>query len=188
MFKKNKLPVHLFLIFEQLNLLYLTSTVNKPNYAFIFWPTHALPALTKVLSSEVTLASSTLMEASAIDTSKFFTTLNTFSFFNKEIKSLFFYLFHFYFLSYRLIFCFSGSSSLYSVEGSYPNASWLEREFSEMYGLFFYNKTDSRNLLLDYTFTDHPLSKTYPCTGFSEIFYNPFEERIEYLYNNGVEL
>lgn len=188
MFKKHKLPVHLFLIFEKLNLLYWTATSNKPNYAFTFWPTSAIAPLAKIISSEVVLSNATLIEASAIDTANFCMNFNGLDAFAKKVKLIFFYLFHFYFISYRLFFCFSSIGSAVSFESSYPNANWLERETSEMYGLFIYNKSDNRNLLLDYTFTEHPLLKSYPCAGFNEVFYNPLEECTAYYANGSVEL
>jgi NADH:ubiquinone oxidoreductase subunit C len=57
-----------------------------------------------------------------------------------------------------------------------------------MYGCFLYQKSDNRNLLLDYTFDEHPLLKNYPCVGFKEVFYNPLEECVAYYQNNSVEL
>lgn len=188
MFKKHKLPVHLFLIFEKLNLVYWTTKANKPNYAFIFWPNSAILPLARVLSSELILADSTLIEASAIDTSKFFTSISNLEFFTNKFTSFLYYIFHFYFISYRLIFCFSNKGVSTSFESSYPNANWLEREFSEMYGCTLYSKSDNRNLLLDYTFDEHPLLKNYPCVGFKEVFYNPLEECVSYYSNTNVEL
>jgi len=53
----------------------------------------------------------------------------------------------------------------------FKNANWLEREVSEMNGILFRYKQDARNLLLPYGECLHPLKKSFPVTGFTELFY-----------------
>ncbi len=57
-----------------------------------------------------------------------------------------------------------------------------------MYGLYFFNKKDSRKLLLDYSKKENPLLKEFPCEGTSEIFYNFFDFQINFFNNQIVEL
>lgn len=45
----------------------------------------------------------------------------------------------------------SNQNRLFSISKIFSNASWLERENSEMFDLIFINLVDSRKLLLDYT-------------------------------------
>ena len=59
-----------------------------------------------------------------------------------------------------------------SAEPVFFNFWWLERETFEMSGVFFFNKLDSRNLLLEYFNPTTPLVKSSPVFGFSEIFFS----------------
>ena len=74
------------------------------------------------------------------------------------------------------------------MEASFPNANWVEREFSELYGISMAAKKDQRNLLLDYTSLVNPMQKGFPCVGEEEIFYSPLEEGLIYYPNTSVEL
>ena len=59
-----------------------------------------------------------------------------------------------------------------SVEFFFNNAGWFERELSEMSGVSFTKKGDTRALLLPYGNTSTPLKKAYHSVGFFEIFYS----------------
>lgn len=63
-------------------------------------------------------------------------------------------------------------SHVSSAEPLFFNFWWLEREVSEMSGIFFFNKLDTRNLLMEYFNSLNPLLKSFPVTGFDEIFFN----------------
>lgn len=188
MFKTHKFPVQLFLVFENISPAHWTSSASKPNNIFTLWPNESLHVLCKVLQRELALANSFLVEASAVDTSRYTESNESCEYFTKEARYFLFYTFYFYFLSMRITFVAPVISSTFSIEGSYPNANWVERELMEMYGLFFYNKLDARNLLLDYTLMDNPMLKSYPCVGFNEVFYSPLEECVVYYPNTSVEL
>jgi NADH:ubiquinone oxidoreductase subunit C len=188
MYKKYKFPVHLFLIFENLSLLYWTSTAVKPNHALSFWPAKTANTLAKVLRSELVLSNSFLVESSSIDTSRYSSSVLDFDAFLKENKHLLFHIFYFYSICYKITFCFPVNNSIPSIETSYLNANWVERELIEMYGISMYGKLDSRNLLLDYTMIENPLLKSYPCAGITEVFYNPLEDCVSYYPNTSVEL
>lgn len=84
--------------------------------------------------------------------------------------------------------CFSHAQALPSLEGGFLNANWVEREFSELYGVKVAGKQDQRNLLLDYTSLISPMQKGFPCVGEEEIFYSPLEEGLVYYPNTSVEL
>jgi NADH:ubiquinone oxidoreductase subunit C len=188
MYKKYKFPIQLFLIFENLSLYYWTSTVVKPNHSITFWPAKTSLLLAKVLKSELILTNSFLVENSSIDTSLYSSNTLNFDALLKTYKNLVFYIFYFYSISYKLTICFPVNTQILSIEAIYPNASWVERETIEMYGLNMYNKLDSRNLLLDYTTLDNPLLKSYPCPGITEVFYNPLEDCVMYYPTTSVEL
>jgi NADH:ubiquinone oxidoreductase subunit C len=63
-------------------------------------------------------------------------------------------------------------SSLNSITELFLNANWLEREISELHGIFFSGKKDLRNLMLQYGDTSAPFQKSFPCIGIREIFYD----------------
>jgi len=84
------------------------------------------------------------------------------------------YIFYFHLLNLQL-FCSvltSQTNLVQSISPLYLNANWAEREFSEMFGVVFKNKNDSRKLLLDYSFVGFPLLKTFSLTGYFELFFN----------------
>lgn len=60
----------------------------------------------------------------------------------------------------------------------WPAANWFERELWEMFGVVFTFHPDLRRLLTDYGFRGHPLLKSYPLTGYSQLFYSEKNKRI----------
>jgi NADH-quinone oxidoreductase subunit C len=84
------------------------------------------------------------------------------------------YVYYMYFLNIKFIYGFSAyyNQPINSVSYFFQNAQWPERELSEMYGAFFFNKLDNRRLLLDYSFIGYPMIKIYPTIGFVEIIYS----------------
>lgn len=77
---------------------------------------------------------------------------------------------HKYYKLYTLLH--NNKLCLYSVENIYYNFWWLEREVSEMSGVSFIYKFDTRNLLLEYFSIFKPLKKQFPSYGLTEIYYN----------------
>ncbi len=77
---------------------------------------------------------------------------------------------------------------LFSSSVLYKNSVWLEREFLEMYGALVTSLYDTRNLLLEYSFTENPLVKTYPTEGFVDIYYDFFRDQLCYVNHDYVEL
>ena len=57
-----------------------------------------------------------------------------------------------------------------------------------MSGINYSFKKDVRKLLLDYSKNENPLLKDFPVEGFSEIFYDFFEDQTIFLDSNVVEL
>jgi len=77
---------------------------------------------------------------------------------------------------------------LFSSTVVYKNAIWLERELSEMYGGILNSIYDTRNLLLEYSFAENPLVKTYPTEGFIDITMNFFRDQLCYVNHDYIEL
>jgi NADH:ubiquinone oxidoreductase subunit C len=57
-----------------------------------------------------------------------------------------------------------------------------------MFKLSFFNKIDTRRLLLDYSKQENPLLKDYPCEGFNDVFYSFFDDQVICNNSTAVEL
>lgn len=75
-----------------------------------------------------------------------------------------------------------------SMAQTFSNANWLERELVEFFNIYITNRSDTRNLLLDYNFTANPLLKNYPTEGHQEIFFNHLTYNLEYVNAEFIEL
>lgn len=71
---------------------------------------------------------------------------------------------------------------IHSLTFFYKNADWLEREIYDMFGIYFLYHKDLRRLLTDYSFEGFPLRKNFPLTGFKEVFYDSFLNKLRYKY------
>jgi NADH:ubiquinone oxidoreductase subunit C len=88
-------------------------------------------------------------------------------------------IFHERFFLFTVGSCLSSSkNNLASIAELYPNASWLEREVSELHGIIFSGKKDLRNLMLQYGDTSVPFQKSYPSIGLKEVFYDSINDVI----------
>lgn len=70
---------------------------------------------------------------------------------------------------------------LVSITNIFQNANWLEREAWDMFGVFFFQHPDLRRLLTDYGFNGYPLRKDFPLTGYLELWYSSFTNKLLYL-------
>jgi NADH:ubiquinone oxidoreductase subunit C len=57
-----------------------------------------------------------------------------------------------------------------------------------MYCINYLNKNDNRSLLLDYSKNEYPMLKDFPSEGYNEIYFNIFENKINYIANEFIEL
>lgn len=85
-------------------------------------------------------------------------------------------------LQQKFIFLSHNTSSILSktFNNLFQNITWPEREISEMFGISFLQKKDNRRLLLDFSFIGYPLLKSYPVTGYVELFYSVIEQWLVY--------
>lgn len=60
----------------------------------------------------------------------------------------------------------------------YPSGSWLLREVFDMFGILFPCLPDRRRILTDYGFRGYPLLKSFPVSGYEEIFYEVKNEAL----------
>ena len=78
----------------------------------------------------------------------------------------------------RLPHNFLNPIKLHSVTDLFFAANWLEREVAELNGIFFTNKKDLRNLMLQYGDSNAPFQKSFPTIGLKEMYYNPLKDTI----------
>lgn len=190
--KKYKFPLNLFIIFEHSLPLIYTSELLTPNHFVCIIPIQQAKAFNLVLKKELFYTYGTLIESSAIDTTKY---SNFFQSFLNKFNSnniLLFYSYYFYLLKLRLTtihpYMLNSKIQMQSLETIFKNASWLERETSEMFSILFTNKYDSRTLLLDYSKKEHPMLKNFQSEGNYELYYDFFDQNLHYTKIRSVEL
>jgi NADH:ubiquinone oxidoreductase subunit C len=192
MYKKHTFPMFLYFILEKIPATVWTSETLTPNHYVLMISNKWIYTLNLILKNESFTNSSTLMDISAIDTLNYSEIIPDISGFFKKNRLVVYYTYYIYTLKLKLTIItpsnFNVDSNLNSIDKIYSNATWLERETSEMYGLNFLNKQDVRKLLLDYGRIESPMLKDYPSEGFNDTFYNLFEENVVYSNNNLVEL
>lgn len=191
MLNNSNFPMQIFLSLENLRPILWTSNTNKPNHFFIIVNNNWFFILNNVLKLDILTQNTTLIEASAIDTLKYKKISNNLEILAKN-RVFSFYSYYNYTLKLRLtILLYKNNLQIennYSIDSLFKNANWLEREFGEMYGIFFNLKSDTRKLLLDYTMSENPMLKDFSCESSTDIFYNIFEEKVCYIQNNIIEL
>lgn len=187
-YKKYKFPINIFLCFEKLNPVYYTSKVLTNNHYVCFIPKKWYYGLNLFIKKELFYNSSFLVEMSAIDTMKYNKIIPDIETFNLKDRFLIYNIYYFYYIKIKITFIQSTNNTIDSIDSVYKNASWLEREVSEMFGINFINKKDNRSLLLDYSKNEFPMLKDFPTEGYYEIFYDFFENRIDYFKNEFIEL
>lgn len=195
MYKKYQFPLFLFIILEKSSLTFWTSKILSPNHFICLMDKSWIYLTNQILKNEVFLAKSALVENSSIDTISFSNDNFLINFFSKHNRNLIYYSYYMYFMKIRLTFFFFCnnygnilSGGITSIDRIYKNANWLERETSEMYGIYYYWKSDTRKLLLDYTKSENPLLKDFPSEGFQDVFYNFFENQVTVNQNEVIEL
>ena len=192
MYKKYIFPINIFIVFEKLNTNIWTSKLVKPNNFFFIAENNWFYLINIFFKQELFFCNSTLIESSAIDSLKFNQINENLELFFKKNRIIIFYSYYFYTLKLKLniilLYNFLKKTKINSIDKLYKNSNWLERETSEMFGVNYINKKDIRKLLLDYTKIENPLLKDFPVEGYSEAFYDFFEDQVIFLNNDSVEL
>ena len=186
----NQLVLNIAIVFENTDSRVWTSSTLSPNHYLVFFPTTWFFGLNCFLKKELTTNQSLLVEHSAIDNLDYQPDNIALSDLFLKNKLSLYYIYYMYHLKLKLTFFLTSDSNnnIYSVDSIYSNASWLERESSEMYGVYFTGKKDTRKLLLDYSKIDCPMLKDFSTEGVIDCFYNFFEEQVCTVNSAVVEL
>lgn len=191
MYKKYSAPLQPFLILEHAKVAIFSSNVSTPNHYTLFTNSNYIFMLQIILKYDLITAHSILLDSSCIDTNKYTPSLPIINLFLKKKRLLLFYIYRTYIAELRitiLTFLKLTDCGLNSIDLVYKNASWLEREFSEMFSVKVKKKKDIRKLLLDYGQPTNPLLKDYDPTTAGSTYYNVFEEQVVTNINQSIEL
>lgn len=190
MFRAQDTPLNIQIVFENVFSSFWTSGTLKPNHFVVFLPVRWFSAVSLYLKKDMSFSQSFLVEHSVIDSKHYWFDDNLLQGHKFKKKFFLFYTFYFLFLKLKLTFFLipEEQNYSYSIDSIYNNANWLERESSEMYGVYFYFKKDTRKLLLDYSKKDSPMCKDFPTEGVNDFFYNFFESQVSFTETEVVEL
>lgn len=188
MLKKYRFPMNIFVVFEKTNPIVYTSNKLTKNHYVCFIDKNWYVGINLFLKNELFYSFSTLTEMSAIDTLKYSKIFPESEYLNKNNRFLVYNIYYTYYAKTRLTFVCSTDYKMNSIDSIYKNANWLEREVSEMFGISYINKKDSRPLLLDYSRNEFPMLKDFPTEGYYEIYFNFFENKVAYVQNEFIEL
>lgn len=191
MYKQYTFPLQVFIILEKLSCkLWVNKALEYNNYYIFFSSKWFLPFI-QVIKKELFLSNNILVDHSVTDMLQLDQQDNQkWFFYFSRLQT--YYNFYFFFIKTRITLFLNNTKNqkqpLASIDRYYNNAAWLERESSEMYGLFFYFKHDTRKLLLDYSKIENPMLKDFPSEGLSDVFYNFFYNQVITGKNEVVEL
>lgn len=191
MLQKFKLPTQFFVVFEKIQSTIWTSFTLTPNSYVIFLNNNWLYISSLYFKRDIFFHDSFCVENSSIPVSLDASLLENDLLLISKLNLYNYYLIYFYNIKVKLfLFLYNTNNNVEftSIDTVFPNTSWLERETSEMYGIFFRNKKDTRKLLLDYSRTEFPLLKDFSSEGYVDCFYNIFENDVTYINNDIVEL
>ena len=179
----------MFIILEKMPATFFTSDAVTSNHYILYVPKQWKFSLLSTLKYETSTSLTFLVESTVIDTYGYgvFTRGDTYDLgFSRTLRvDNYFSLFNR--TRYSIIES-AGKQPFCSSSALFKNAVWLEREFLEMYGPSLDTIYDTRNLLLEYSFMDNPMLKTYPTEGFVDIYYDFFRDQLCYVNHDYVEL
>lgn len=188
LYKKYQFPLNIFIVFEKLNPVIYTSNSLTSNHYVCYISNKWYYGINIFLKKEVLINSNFLTDMSAIDTLNFEKNILNLEIFNNSNRFIMYNTYYLYFCKIRLSLFQNVNTNIVSIDSIYPNSSWLERETFEMYNIQFLNKKDNRSLLLDYSRNEFPMLKDFPTEGYYEIYFDFFENKVNYIKNEFIEL
>lgn len=173
---------------SKLPFFFTQNQLKNPKNTTLFVASHHLYYLTLHIKFATTWYSTQLIELFSYDTPRSLSRVGASdttasSHFKKTSDTIVAYNFHNLFSGDRMFIFTTNITpmvpsktalgfSIKSISELFANANWLEREVAEMTGIVFEGKRDVRNLMLTYGDSSSPLRKSFPSTGFKEVFYD----------------
>ncbi len=162
LFLKLLAPASRFAIFKKKG-----ASSNVFFFSFVLWPAEFLDLLALLFYSNPIFSNTKYFDTSAFLKQG-----------RKRFTLVLYYVFKVpLFSSWLIVFVETGSTTatkdaprVLSLETLFRGAAWAERELSELFGFFFFFKSNNRKLVTDYFFKVYPLLKWVPSIGFSEIY------------------
>ena len=187
-----KFPMFLFLPLQNCLMSIYFSKFFYKNHFLVYINPKWIHTLQNIVSRDLFFSKNYLIESFLVDTSEFSINLNfpqtkqT----NKKYLVTEYITIHSIFSKVKLTILTNHLENKFiqSNEHFFKNLNWLERENSEMFGVLYNFKSDSRRLLLDYSKDESPMLKNFPCSGLQECYYDIFENQISYLDIVNIEL
>lgn len=174
-----RFPLGLFLVFNELKPLVWTNPNGKTFDYYVALDEQTIYYLIIYLKKHVMTNLSYLVDISFFSPSKSVFGMETD---RKDASAI--GVWTFYFCSTRVRFNIITSlgyrTPVKSIDSVYRNANWMERECSEMYGQSFYNKRDSRKLLLNYFDGNNPLKKEFNSSSSYEVYFDFTDRQVQY--------
>jgi len=134
----------------------------------LVWPVEFLDIIVLILKSNPFFLNSKLYDSSVFIQSK-----------EAAFKKVTFYIFKIpLFSTWLIIFLnlnsalsnFQNKVKILSIETAFKSMSWMERESTELFGIFYSFKKNNRKLITDYFLKIYPMLKWVPSIGFSEMY------------------
>jgi NADH:ubiquinone oxidoreductase subunit C len=163
--KKHLVPLQLFIILEHIKLKLFFSKNNFSPILYIISLSSNIIKFSQILKFELLLCNSYLLDYSAYECN------------NNRVTMFYILMYYNYTYDWRLALLCHEGENVNSISHIWQNANWLEREVTEMYCARISNILDTRNLLLNYTFTDHPMLKNIKLQGYNDTYYSVFVEQ-----------
>lgn len=182
-----RFPLNLFMVFEHVSpVIWASSEDTKLDY-FVVVPSKLVRNLSLYFKKSVmgNLSYVTDLTIAGGSTSL---ALGAFSLNNlSSVAILSIYSYHSR-LRMHFVSSLRRGDSEFSVDSSYKNCNWLEREAGEMYGINYIMKGDSRRLLLNYFDLNSPMQKGAGVSSNYEVYYDFQDRQVQYAKSNRVEL
>lgn len=178
---ENYYPIHTSLILEKSNPIIWTNKSMEFNTITMWIDSSWYFLMNQIFKHEYYYQNTWITEQTIVDN-----LLNS-SLIKQNSRLSLLNIYYSAFTKYRTILV-SNTNIMYSVDTIFKNCNWLERESSEMYGVNFLFKQDTRKLLLDYSKIEHPMLKDFPSEGVKDVFYDILDNQVTYLNNETTEL
>lgn len=179
---ENYYPIHTALILEKSTPIIWTNKSMEFNTISLWVDSSWYFLINQIFKNEYYYQNSWITEQTCVD--NFF----NFELIKKNSRINLFNIYYSYFTKFRTILITDVSENIFSIDTLFKNCNWLERETSEMYGINFLFKQDTRKLLLDYSKIEHPMLKNFPSEGVKDVFYDIMDNQVTYINNETTEL